>query len=328
MARCRLQVLLVAALIAWAGVVLWLYSSVHSDLTTLRYFGKVYLTQPDKQAVAVTRFNIESIVRATNCTCSDERIPRILHHIFLDGEAAYDAETQHPDPAFRRSWRESCIVHHPYWQHRFWDLDTAEQFLEERYPWFLPIFRGYKRTVAKSDSLRIFLMHAFGGLYVDLDVECFRNGDDMLKGYDIVLQGTAPEEGVTNAVMASAPGHPFWGKAMKALVTNSQLEDDHPINQTGPGIIANLLRLMVPNLPKGKHVNFREHLVGVIPAVAGTKIRVYPLGYHRYSGSWNGYTGRWIVPKMDEYFKEAVSHPDGGQAAQVTTRKGLQPQRH
>ena len=31
-------------------------------------------------------------------------------------------------------------------------------------------------------------MHAFGGLYLDIDVECFTTTDHLLQGYDIVLQ--------------------------------------------------------------------------------------------------------------------------------------------
>ena len=31
-------------------------------------------------------------------------------------------------------------------------------------------------------------MHAFGGLYLDIDVECFTRTDRLLQGHDVVLQ--------------------------------------------------------------------------------------------------------------------------------------------
>ena len=31
-------------------------------------------------------------------------------------------------------------------------------------------------------------MHAMGGLYLDLDVECFRSSEQFLAGADVVLQ--------------------------------------------------------------------------------------------------------------------------------------------
>lgn len=54
-------------------------------------------------------------------------------------------------------------------------------------------------------------MHAKGGLYLDVDVECFKPTDKLLSDSDIVLQleDTNPKS-LNNAVMASVPGHPFW----------------------------------------------------------------------------------------------------------------------
>ena len=57
----------------------------------------------------------------------------------------------------------------------------------------------------RSDALRVFIMHHYGGLFLDLDVECYRAADDSFQQYDVVLQGTG-DEGINNAVMASMPG--------------------------------------------------------------------------------------------------------------------------
>ena len=37
-------------------------------------------------------------------------------------------------------------------------------------------------------QVRYFIMHAIGGLYLDLDVECFRNAEQFLADADVVLQ--------------------------------------------------------------------------------------------------------------------------------------------
>ena len=57
----------------------------------------------------------------------------------------------------------------------------------------------------KSDALRALIMDHYGGLYMDLDVECFKPADESLRGYQVVLQG-AGDEGINNCVMASVPG--------------------------------------------------------------------------------------------------------------------------
>ena len=37
-----------------------------------------------------------------------------------------------------------------------------------------------------GDAIRPFLLHAYGGLYMDVDVECFDATDDMVDGFDLV----------------------------------------------------------------------------------------------------------------------------------------------
>ena len=51
----------------------------------------------------------------------------------------------------------------------------------------------------------MFVMHYYGGLYLDLDIECYKAADDSLKGHQLVVQGSG-DEGINNAVMASVPG--------------------------------------------------------------------------------------------------------------------------
>ena len=62
-------------------------------------------------------------------------------------------------------------------------------------------------------------MHAIGGLYLDIDVECFTSTDHLLDGREIILQlETEDAKSLNNAVMASVPGHPFWMAVIQLLV--------------------------------------------------------------------------------------------------------------
>lgn len=63
-----------------------------------------------------------------------------------------------------------------------------------------PFYRLFQQSaVCRSDVLRLFLLHAYGGLYLDHDIACWRNGEDMLADQDVVLQATPEIEGGTNA---------------------------------------------------------------------------------------------------------------------------------
>ena len=69
-----------------------------------------------------------------------------------------------------------------------------------------------------GDALRPFLLHAFGGLYLDVDVECFEAVDASLGGFDIVLQlEDGGNKSLNNAVMAGVPGHELWAKMQGLL---------------------------------------------------------------------------------------------------------------
>lgn len=62
-----------------------------------------------------------------------------------------------------------------------------------------------------GDAIRPFLLHAYGGLYMDVDVECFDATDKMIDGFDLVLQlEDSGNKSLNNAVMAGAPGLEIW----------------------------------------------------------------------------------------------------------------------
>lgn len=70
-------------------------------------------------------------------------------------------------------------------------------------------------------------MHAFGGLYLDIDVECFLPTDELLAGRDVVLQlEDANPKSLNNAVMASVPGHPFWVEVMQIMEDRGSSAND------------------------------------------------------------------------------------------------------
>ena len=61
------------------------------------------------------------------------------------------------------------------------------EFLEEYYPWFLPTYNGYDHGMKRSDALRYFLMYHFGGMYIDMGFNNFKNLEPLLLGQSIVV---------------------------------------------------------------------------------------------------------------------------------------------
>ena len=77
-----------------------------------------------------------------------------------------------------------------------------------------------------GDAVRYFILNSYGGLYMDMDVECFRPTDSFLRGFDLVLNVELRDRAtVTNAVMASAPQINFWPRVFEKLQVKTAMDD-------------------------------------------------------------------------------------------------------
>ncbi|MGF1655767.1 MAG: glycosyltransferase [Verrucomicrobiales bacterium] len=152
-------------------------------------------------------------------------IPRILHQMWRDSEV--------PDAwhAYMQSWR----VHHPGWSFKFWTDKDLRLFVADRFPAFLPAYDTYPAAIFRADAARIMLLRYFGGIYADLDMEVLGSLDLILDNQGLVLGLQPPEvlkaeqvrnpglpQILSNACMASRPGHPFWEKVLDALWLHSR----------------------------------------------------------------------------------------------------------
>ncbi|GAA3367974.1 hypothetical protein GCM10020367_64420 [Streptomyces sannanensis] len=126
-----------------------------------------------------------------------------------------------------------------------WTDADNRAFLQEHYPWFLPVYDGYPEAIMRADAIRYFLLDHFGGLYADLDFECLSPVSEILDGHELVL-GCEPEAHtrlllarrrgfgriIGNAFIASRPGHPFWAHVHRRLVGAHKLPST--LDATGP----------------------------------------------------------------------------------------------
>jgi mannosyltransferase OCH1-like enzyme len=94
-------------------------------------------------------------------------------------------------------------------------------------------------------------MSVYGGVYMDLDTECIKNMDKVLKDKQLVLGLLGGDiewhHSIPNAYptlhrctnlyswMASAPNHPFWQFVLKNIMTRAHLQDQIGVEDlTGP----------------------------------------------------------------------------------------------
>lgn len=145
-------------------------------------------------------------------------IPCILHHIYLPDLPAYFEATANQSKPTREEWGQSCaLMHAPQgWWYVQWDQEAATWLITKHYAKYLKMWESVSSVVQRADMLKYFIMHAMGGLYLDLDIECWRPVDAWLEeGAEVVLQGTGA--GVTNGVFAGVAGHAIWEAALQTV---------------------------------------------------------------------------------------------------------------
>ncbi|KAJ9120552.1 hypothetical protein QFC24_005228 [Naganishia onofrii] len=103
-------------------------------------------------------------------------------------------------------------------EYMLWTDDQSRHFIAEHYPQFLAMFDGYEYPIQRADAIRYFVLHHFGGIYMDLDIGCRRRLEPLISGdWDVLLPRTKPV-GVSNDLIFSAKRHPFMEATIHGLV--------------------------------------------------------------------------------------------------------------
>lgn len=174
------------------------------------------------------------------------RIPKIFHQIWIQGS--------HQVPSHFQPLRTSWSTHHPSWQVMTWDSITIKKFLlDHDYPNGLEMFEQYPTLVQQADIARCFILHHFGGVYIDMDFECLRPFDAYLQNKTFVVGKLGTAGLINNGLIASTPQHPVWQLIFTDLLkrfrqrrwirsTSLGLKSWYVMRTTGPQVFTSILR--------------------------------------------------------------------------------------
>ncbi|EST07473.1 Glycosyltransferase, DXD sugar-binding motif [Kalmanozyma brasiliensis GHG001] len=225
-----------------------------------------------------------------------EKIPRIIHQTWKDAHL----------PARWQAIRDECAAMHPDYEYMLWTDDDSRKFIAEHYDWFLPVFDGYPYPIQRADAIRYFVLHHYGGIYMDLDIGCLRRFDPLLR-FEVILPKTIPV-GVSNDVMLSAKGHPFMDQLIHNLVNfNHQYLTNYPtvMFSTGPMFVSASYGLYVdvhgpafPSTPKQPEAGFKG--IRVLPkSLYGKNVKPIdaPDAFfsHFYGSSWHANDAGFLI---------------------------------
>lgn len=154
-------------------------------------------------------------------------IPRIIHQVwfkFPNGSAT-------PPPEYdemRRSWAKQ----HPGWQLKLWSSTTALKFLKQHYPASVAVYEQYDKEIFRVDAIRYFLLHHFGGFYVDVDTTSLSSLEPLREQPLVLVKDITPFLGLNNGFMGAEPGHPLFLNCINNLSKAAGFKS--PIQATGP----------------------------------------------------------------------------------------------
>ncbi len=154
-------------------------------------------------------------------------------------------------PIFHQTWKSSEIPEE--WQvaydscqkvmssytRRLWTDSEMESFVKRNFPDMYDLYMSYPHHIQRCDSFRYMLMYHTGGIYLDLDTVC-RQSVEALRSFDVVFaKSPNVNKYVTNSLLMSVPGHPFFKYVIEKLKENKDKyslfgKHFHVMNSTGP----------------------------------------------------------------------------------------------
>lgn len=159
---------------------------------------------------------------------AEPRIPKIIHQIWMGSEMPRKFRRQ------TATWKQ----HHPDWEYRLWgDNDISE---------FSPDIVGLVNSVdcfaQKGDILRMAILQRYGGLYVDVDYDCYRPCDLLNQSFDFyttirslpLLHMQFPDTfpvplDVCTSFIGSVPSHPILNHYLERV--GDRLNDEELIGK-------------------------------------------------------------------------------------------------
>lgn len=149
-------------------------------------------------------------------------IPKVFHQIWINRNSS-------ELPAEFAVYRDSWLRLHPGWDYRLWNLDNVD-FRCMRAD-LLPQCTSYAQL---ADVLRLEVLHHHGGVYIDMDFECFKPIDALLEGLHTFA---CSENGavISTGLMGAEPRSAIIGRLIHGLP--GRIGTKSPSEETGPGYV-------------------------------------------------------------------------------------------
>ena len=143
----------------------------------------------------------------------DSILPLRIHQIY------YNINNVDLSPELKQA-QQSWLILNKQFNYTLWNETMVEELLYGEYPYLKDLYYSYDRWIHKIDVAKYIILHQYGGIYADLDIECII---DMFEAYrslpvdtGVVMYYTKPF-GVATDFLIAKPKHPFMTSVIRGL---------------------------------------------------------------------------------------------------------------
>lgn len=179
----------------------------------------------------------------------NNKIPKIIHQIWLQGENNIPIDY----PNYSASWKNL----NPEFKYILWDENMIINLINNKFPKFLNVFNNYPKLVQKVDAAKYLIIYVYGGIYVDMDLECLKPIYELIENKQIILFKCdinilmrmvfyyTTNNILQNCFLVSIENHPFWLYIIDLMMKEDlkqgeyELLENYIFRTTGPGLLSN-----------------------------------------------------------------------------------------
>lgn len=110
-----------------------------------------------------------------NSCNKNKEMKKIIHKIWINFNGTEDGK----NPSIVLLNKQSrCQFLNPDYQIRMWYEEEADKLIRQEFPQYYPMWKEYSFPIQRVDALKYFLLYHFGGIYMDMDIECLKPFSD------------------------------------------------------------------------------------------------------------------------------------------------------
>jgi hypothetical protein len=141
-----------------------------------------------------------------------------LHYIWIDFKNEMNPKPDIPQKFVDKM--NNCKRVNPGFEVLVWNGPLCRQLLVEKYPDHVDLYDSLPYPIMKCDMIRFFILHQYGGLYMDFDRTCLKPFDNLLRDDpDVIvpLFRYGPFHVYNNDFIYSKPGSGFMKQCMDSI---------------------------------------------------------------------------------------------------------------